>query len=430
MRKLYLLSLSILFGTGVFAQAKTDSLLKNILLANTHPVVQQVLASPQTYRLQIIYTQINRDKRNHPSFKNYYFNYDPNIYFNPASTVKLPLAFLSLEKIHKMNVPDVDKYTPMQFDSSYEKQEIEYKDSTSENQYPSIAQFIRKAFLISDNDAYNRMYQFVGQGEINSNLYKKGYQDMRITRQFMGFTYEQNRRTNPIRFIKEDGSLLYNQPAAYNKDSFDFSHEAKIGNAYINRNDSLVNEPYDFTKHNNVPLESLQQLLQSVLFPSSVPAKQRFDLSRDDYDFLYRYLSQYPSETDYPKYDTSHFYDSYVKFFFRDSTHKMPANVRVFNKVGWAYGFLTDASYVVDFKNNVEFMLAATIYVNSDGVLNDDKYEYETVGHPFLYQVGQQVYQYELNRKRASKPDLSAFRVKYERRDPNDNRPSIKEVDN
>ena len=50
--------------------------------------------------------------------------------------------------------------------------------------------------------------------------------------------------------------------------------------------------------------------------------------------------------------------------------------------------FLTDASYIVDFKNNVEFMLAATVYVNSDEILNDDKYDYETVGHPFIYQLG------------------------------------------
>src|SRR6185295_14620459 len=101
--------------------------------------------------------------------------------------------------------------------------------------------------------------------------------------------------------------------------------------------------------------------LQSVLFPSSVPAKQRFNLTSDDYRFVYRYLSQYPSETSYPKYDTSEFYDSYVKFFFRDSTHRMPQHVRVFNKVGWSYGFLTDVSYVADFENKIEFMLSATV---------------------------------------------------------------------
>ncbi len=64
-----------------------------------------------------------------------------------------------------------------------------------------------------------------------------------------------------------------------------------------------------------------------------------------------------------PKYDTSVFYDSYVKFFFRDSTRKMPDGVRVFNKVGWSYGFLTDVSYVADFKNNIEYIKAETVYV-------------------------------------------------------------------
>jgi hypothetical protein len=33
-----------------------------------------------------------------------------------------------------------------------------------------LSQFIRKAFLISDNDAYNRMYEFVGQETINRRL--------------------------------------------------------------------------------------------------------------------------------------------------------------------------------------------------------------------------------------------------------------------
>jgi hypothetical protein len=414
----------------VKAQSKTDSFLVNILRNANHPAINKVINDPQTYRVQIIYTQINRDEHNKPSFKNYYFNFDPELYFNPASTVKMPLAFLSLEKLNKLKVKGVNKYTIIQFDSSYAGQRTMYKDSTSANGFPSIAHFIKRAFLISENDPYNRMYQFVGQQNINRILHDKGYSDVRITRQFMGFTQDQNRHTNAIRFIKEDGTVLYYQPAAYNTDSFDFSRTIKLGKGYLNRNDSLINEPLDFTIHNNLSLLDLQQMLQSVLFPKSVPKKQRFDLKKEDYQFLYQYLSQYPSETPYPKYDTAHFYDSYVKFFFHDSTHQMPKHIRVFNKVGWAYGFSTDISYVVDFKNNVEFMLATTVYTNSDGILNDNKYEYETVALPYTYQLGQAIYQYELKRPRLYKHNLSAFKINYEHRDPTDKRPSLKEVDN
>jgi len=115
---------------------------------------------------------------------------------------------------------------------------------------------------------------------------------------------------------------------------------------------------------------------------------------------LYQYLSQFPSETNYPKYDSSYYYDSYVKFFFRNETHHLPPQVRVFNKVGWSYGFLTDVSYIVDFKNKTEFMLSATLYVNSDSVLNDNKYDYDSIGYPFLYNLGQTIYQYELKRNK------------------------------
>jgi hypothetical protein len=413
-----------------YSQPRTDDLLTNLFTKNQNAIFQEVIRHPETYRLQIIYTEINRDKANMPSFKNYYFHVDSTDYFNPASTVKLPLALLSLEKLNRFNKPGVTKFTPMQFDSAYSKQTKEWTDNTSENGYPSIAHFIKKAFLVSDNDAYSRMYEFVGQQEINRSLHAKGYLDTRITHRFVRMTADENRHTNPVRFIQEDGKLIYAQPAAYNPDPFDFRRVAKLGKGYITGKDSLVHEPFNFTERNKFPLEAFQQILQSVMFPMSVPAKQRFNLTDDDYRFLYQYLSQYPSETNYPKYDPKQYYDSYVKFFFMDSLHhQMPDGVRVFNKVGWAYGFLTDASYVVDFKNKVEYMLTATMYVNSDGILNDDKYEFDSIGHPFMYQLGQTIYQYELKRKRPNVPDLSAFRIQYEKRQ-NDNRPVIKDVDN
>jgi hypothetical protein len=426
----FLFAAIILFCHHSFAQAKTDDLLVKIFGSSKSNILSTVSQNPAKYRCQIIYTQINRNKHNVPKFTNYYFNYDPQQYYYPASVVKLPLALLSLEKLNLMNKKDVNKNTPIQFDSSYRGQVVEYKDSTSTNGLPSIAHFIKKAFLISDNDAYNRMYQFVGQQTINRQLHKKGYKNARIVRQFMPFDEDQNRHTNQARFIKEDGSLLYTQPAAYNTDSFDFKQPVFIGNAYYNRNDSLVNEPFDFTRHNTVPLQDFQQILQSVLFPKSVHKKQRFKLTEDDYMFVYQYLSQYPSETNYPKYDSSEFYDSVVKLFFKDSTHSMPTNVRVFNKVGWAYGFLTDVSYVADFTNNVEFMLAATIYVNSDGIINDNKYDYDSVGYPYLYELGQAIYGYELQRKRAHTPNLGKFKLQYEHRNPGDKRKSVKEVEN
>ncbi|RYY10325.1 MAG: hypothetical protein EOO04_37065 [Chitinophagaceae bacterium] len=220
---------------------------------------------------------------------------------------------------------------------------------------------------------------------------------------------DENRHTNQVRFFK-GSDTLYVQPAAFNTAPFDFSRKAFIGNAYYDREEKLIDSPMNFTTHNNAPLADLQQIMQSVLFPESVSADKRFLLTPDDYRFLYRYMSMLPYESSYPSYDTSEYFDSYTKFFMFKSGHStIPAHIKVFNKTGWSYGFLTDVAYIIDLKNGVEFMLSGVIYVNSDGVLNDDKYEYEQTGYPFFKEIGDIIYQYELNRPRKHKPDLSKF---------------------
>jgi hypothetical protein len=75
-------------------------------------------------------------------------------------------------------------------------------------------------------------------------------------------------------------------------------------------------------------------------------------------------------------------------------------------------------------------MLSAVIYVNKDGILNDDKYEYDEVGWPFMYQLGQTIYRYELERPRKQVPKLDKFMLDYEKRNPADIRPTVKNVDN
>jgi len=426
--KCILLLIQVFIFQYGFTQKNVD--IQEILSSIQDSTTKAVLANPATFRYQIVYTQINRDKNGVPHFKNYTLQVDPDKYFNPASMVKMPLAFLSLEKLHELNKPEINKHTTILFDSSYQRQVSMYADSSSKNKKLSIAHFIKRAFLISENDPYNRMYQFIGQSDINKKLLQKGYGSTKITRQFMGYTEDQNRHTNGIRFVNDNNTLLYEQAPQYNTDSFSFSAPILIGNAHWNSKDELVQGPFDFTKHNNISLEDMQKMLQAIVFPTSVPSKSRFNISEEDRQFLLQFLSQYPSETNYPKYDTEHFYDSYVKFFFQDSTHSMPKHIRVFNKVGWAYGFLTDVSYVLDTLNNIDYMLSATVYVNSDGVVNDSKYDEETVGFPFLKQIGNAFYEYELKRKRNYHPILKNQVPKYEERDQNDTRPSIKNADN
>lgn len=119
----------------------------------------------------------------------------------------------------------------------------------------------------------------------------------------MGYSDEQNRHTNGISFWDKNGKLIYHQKPKYNRDSFLFPSPIFIGKAHMNKNDSLVKAPFDFTRHNSVSLEDMQQMLQSLVFPESVDKLKRFNIPDKDRSFLLQYLSQYPSETNFPKYE-------------------------------------------------------------------------------------------------------------------------------
>lgn len=400
----------------------SNNLILDILRSHESPIIDTVLSDPRKYEIQILYTQINRDSANRPSYSEYAYGVDPNNYFYPASAIKLPIVFLALEKLNELNIEGLTKYSTMITDSAYQANAPQEQtrvtvDATSATGKPSVAHYIKKILLTSDNDAYNRLYEFLGQHYINQKLQAKGYEDIRIVHRLAIINNaEQNRNTNPVMFY-DNAKMLYQQDMVSSPQSYLYEGKILKGEGYI-ENDSLIKQPKDFGQNNYISVANLQDMLKAVMFPESVPERKRFNLTNEDYKFLYQYMSQLPRETTYPDYsaDSTKYYDSYVKFFvYGDTRDSIPDNIRIFNKIGMAYGYLTDNAYIVDFEHQVEFFLTAVIYVNEDQIFNDDQYEYEEIGLPFMAALGQAVLAYEIDRNRNHKPDLRKFKVKYDK---------------
>lgn len=414
--KIFLTWLAVLI---VFQACKTahplaanENFLESTMAANP-AAFGYILNNRDSFKVQVIYTRIDRDKHNLPHFTDYYFNVS-NSYFYPASTVKMPVAFLALEKLKKLGI---DRSTTMITERDYSGQTAVYNDPTAAGGRPTVEHYIKKIFLVSDNDANNRLYEFLGQQYLHEELSKKGYTDVQIIRRLaINMPEDEHRATNPVSFRDSLGKIIYEKPLE--KSSMPYIVRTdKIGKGFMNDDEVQIDEPMDFSRKNRIYLTDLHSILRSIIFPEVVKPDKRFELTESDYRFLYQYMSQLPSETKYPEYDTSVFYDSYCKYLmFGTEKHKsLPKQIRSFNKPGWSYGFLTDVAYIVDFEKNVEFLLSATIYCNSDGILNDDKYDYETVGLPFLTQLGKTIYEYEVKRERKHQPDLTKFKVTYDK---------------
>ncbi len=420
---LFSLSLSFSFGHShqpslkkkPVKTAPADTLLETLM--HSQPAkFDSLLAHPKRYRIQIIYTQIDRDSGNTPHFTQHTYRLNPKEFFYCASLVKIPASALSLEKLNRIHIPGLDKYSRMKIDSAYACESAVIYDSTSENYFPSIAHYIKKAMLVSDNDAYNRLYEFLGQKYFNERLWEMGYTTARITTRFLyACDTLANRHTNPMTFYSAGGDSVYYQPGAYNPKQYSNPYgKVLIGKAYIASNGRMVRRPKDYTFANYLSLHDINRIMISLVFPNSVPEKQRFALTGDDYTFLRKYMSMYPRESDYPHYDPKYYGDSFKKYCIYGACRDTITNesIRIFNHVGQAHGFLADCAYIVDFENKVEFLLSAVIYVNKDGVLNDGKYETTTIGFPFLADLGQLLYEYEKTRVKKHLPDLEEFRLR------------------
>lgn len=391
---------------------ENEKLIENLFERNNEQF-EHILNQKDKYEVQVIYTQINRDSNNVPSFKTFGYNVDPERYFYPASTVKMPVAFLALEKLNE--IKDADKSTIMLTDSAFSGQTAVLKDTTSESGFPTVGHYLKKIFLVSDNDAFNRLYEFLGQETINEKLKQKGYERSRIIHRLSTFlSEEENRHTNPIRFIKDD-EVVYKQPLIYNQSSLPIKGQTLKGKGYI-KDGKLISEPMDFTYKNFIPLDEMHMMLRAVIFPQHTDKKHTFNLTQDDYNFVYKYMSQLPSETSFPEYDQEEYHDSYSKLLmFGNEKTAIPDHIRIFNKYGQAYGYMVDNAYIVDTENKIEFMLSAVIHTNDNEIFNDGNYEYDEVAFPFMKNLGQIIYQYELQRERNYPPNLSKFMAIYDK---------------
>jgi hypothetical protein len=86
-----------------------------------------------------------------------------------------------------------------------------------------------------------------------------------------------------------------------------------------------------------------------------------------------------PRESESPKYDPAAYPDDHVKFLLPGLLRVRPLEEwRIVNKIGLAYGFVTENAYVEHRPTGRAVFVAAVIHRNPNGIYNDSQYDYET----------------------------------------------------
>ena len=353
-----------------------------LIIKKREPQLKPVYKNKENHNLQILYTKVVRDSLGMPSFIEYDYKIDSNQYFYPASTMKLPIVALTLQKINELrntgiNITVESKILLLSADQI-----------TTETTFKDL---ISKVFLVSDNSASNILINFLGYNYFNQQMREKGLNTIVLNHKF-----------NPDPYVKTDWKIYTLDRDLISKDETqEIIEHNNLDNLLQGKfqilNGEKVATPFNFKTKNKASLRDLDGVMKRIIYPDLFQEQDRINLSDQDYNFLRYWMSRFTFEDIGIEYQKdSQYFDSYNKFFiYGDSTNAVDRKIRIYNKVGVAYGALTDISYIRDYQKNIEFFLSATIYVNQNQIVNDNIYEYDDLGIPFLAELARQVYKLE-----------------------------------
>ena len=298
MNRLFILTFSVLVSCVCNAQQKGENALLEIM--KQHPAqFDSVLAHKDRYRLQIVYTRIERDNKNQPHVTTWCMDTGKYFYY-PASMIKLLEIPLAMEKINlikkKLGVTIYDSLV-VSGDPCGDVAELNYHKRPN---FSTPAQMIKEMLLVSNNHAFNPLYDFLGQAYFNKRAHELGFSSAVITNRFAACDTFQNRVTSSVEFYdRATGKLKYVQRAAVNPDQPEVKHmNTVVGKGFLNG--TVMDPPKDFNHNNYISLWDLNKLLVRLTLPKLQPRKQQLHLTPEDYAFIHKYMGMFLHESVFP----------------------------------------------------------------------------------------------------------------------------------
>lgn len=315
----------------------------------------------------------------------------PRRWFPAASVAKLPMALLMAEAVQAAG-GDADSVLRLHAPPV----SGEWGDEPLDE---SFSRGLARTFAVSGNVPFNRWYELLGVDAVHRRLVELGYPHARLIARLGSADVDANRRSGGGELLSSRGDRLRRfAPAVGVARRFPFG-AALLGEGWRNDDGSVTPGPHDFSHANFLPLADALRMLQAFLRPDSVPASQRWRIDDPLRARLLRALSLRPRDSIDPVFPETDHPDGYARWFLvGDGRERYPDGVTVFGKSGMAYGSLSEVACVVDRASGAECLLAASIRVNADGIYNDDRYEYDGIGLPFMAALGRAVLAIERER--------------------------------
>lgn len=345
-----------------------------------------LLERPAEFRLQVLVSKVVAGDV--PRLERHGFRVDAE-YVYPASAIKTCAAVAAVAALEEFGLP-LD--AALVFHPLFDDELLEREDPSNANGGAITVQHeLRKLFLVSDNRAYNRLYELVGHREINERMWAAGLTSTRIQHRLSEFRSPADQRRTPRVELLVQGQTQREVPARDSDLVFDNGdlQGLALGTAHLDANEVLVAEPLSFLQKNWISLVDLQDLVVLLVRPDIDVGAPGFGLSPSGRSALVGAMGEYAPESSNPRYDAAEYPRTFGKFLLTGIERVLPSErLRLANKVGRAYGFSVENAYVEDRATGRAFFVTAVLFTNADGVMNDGVYEYASIADPFLTELG------------------------------------------
>lgn len=367
-----------------------DDALAATILASGGAALQSVLAAPEKYRFQALYSVVREGTKK--TVERHGFRTDAE-YFFPASSMKMPIALATYEYFADLRKRGKSAFTR---DAALR---LQPNTAGDDSLVTTLAQETWRALIVSDNFSANRLLGIVGHREAHETLWSLGLASVRIRTGFATGEDIGPAETSP-RVDAMNGSKVVDELAPRQSNLGLPPNDATKLDVGTSRIEAGVRKegPLSFADKNAIALRDLQDTLLRIMRPELLPAGSKADLaSADDIAYLRKTLGTLPSVSGLAGYERNVVADYQLIPFLRGLERVRPrGRFEIYSKVGQAYGFLIANAYVVDKDTGRAFFLTACIYANPDETMNDDVYAYDTIAFPALADVGEAFFRHAI----------------------------------
>lgn len=361
-----------------------------------HP---KLAASPETYRFEMLLTCIDEDD-GVPHVAQGRFRTDTE-YVYPASAIKLFVTAAALAFVSKARrgVPGLDWDAPLARCTA--SGACTFVEDPSNRLPPhagiaTIGHLVRRVHLVSDNVAYNTLYDVVGHEELHRWAWDAGLASLRVHHRMFSWAPAEVQRTTPAFRIGTPPHVVAIPRRTSDLDlpPLPFASTA-VGTAHVDpRTRRRVAAPMDFSTKNYASLEDHHRLILSLVRPDLRAASSLglIDPGIDDdlRERLVAAMTEDPNASADPAYPPPHRGKTAFKPLLPGIVRVVPeSEIAYANKAGRAYGFHVENA-VIRYRARTA-AVTVSVYGNEDGVVNDDRYDYDTVTRPVLATVGEAV---------------------------------------